>query len=92
MIWREKARQAIRRCQAEGELASQGEGSKHIPLNKLCVHGAYTEDRTRWKEELKVHGAKVYKDLEEDNGTQEKDQVKQVGGMKCMRVCAVTVL
>ena len=44
------------------------------------------------KEELKVHGAKVYKNLEEDNGTQEKDQVKQIGGVKCTRACIVIVV
>ena len=46
---------------------------RRLPLNKLCINGAYTEDRAGWDEEqLKGHCGRIYDDPEEDKGTQER--------------------
>ena len=59
---RKKARQASRLYQTQMDMLPRERVRRP---HKLCVHGAHTEERARWEEELKEHCAQIFEDLVE---------------------------
>ena len=81
-LWRERscaktARQAWRWTSSPKSLVR-----RRIPPKKSCVHGAYTEDRARWGDELKITWANIYDDPEDEEAQERRIRKLREEGKK----------